>query len=46
MVLIASLGGNLLANANHLAALFLGIELNSQPMFGLIGNAFRQKRSL
>ncbi len=45
LVLIASLGGILLANANHLAALFLGIEL-SLPLFGLIGYAFRQKRSL
>jgi hypothetical protein len=29
LVLIAALGGILLANANHLAALFLGIELIS-----------------
>ncbi|RDT63427.1 NADH-quinone oxidoreductase subunit N, partial [Klebsiella pneumoniae] len=28
------------------AALFLGIELISLPLFGLIGYAFRQKRSL
>jgi NADH-quinone oxidoreductase subunit N len=28
LVLIAALGGILLANANHLAALFLGIELS------------------
>ena len=46
LVLIAALGGILLANANHLAALFLGIELISLPLFGLIGYAFRQKRSL
>ncbi|MTD42567.1 NADH-quinone oxidoreductase subunit NuoN [Erwinia sp. CPCC 100877] len=46
LVLIATLGGILLANANHLAALFLGIELISLPLFGLIGYAFRQKRSL
>lgn len=45
-MLIASTGGILLANANHLAALFLGIELISLPLFGLIGYAFRQKRSL
>ena len=43
LVLIAALGGILLANANHLAALFLGIELISLPLFGLIGYAFRQK---
>ena len=46
LVLIAALGGILLANANHLAALFLGIELISLTLFGLIGYAFRQKRSL
>lgn len=33
LVLIAALGGILLAGANHLAALFLGIELISLPLF-------------
>ncbi|MBK0093969.1 NADH-quinone oxidoreductase subunit NuoN [Erwinia sp. S59] len=46
LVLIAALGGIVLASANHLAALFIGIELLSLPLFGLIGYAFRQKRSL
>ena len=46
LVLIAALGGILLANANHMASLFLGIELISLPLFGLVGYAFRQKRSL
>lgn len=46
LVLIAAMGGILLACANHLAALFLGIELISLPLFGLIGYAYRQKRSL
>ncbi|WP_411899886.1 proton-conducting transporter membrane subunit, partial [Salmonella enterica] len=46
LVLIASLGGILLANANHLAAPVLGIELTSLPLFGRFGYAFRQKRSL
>ncbi|MBE5252316.1 MAG: NADH-quinone oxidoreductase subunit NuoN [Enterobacterales bacterium endosymbiont of Blomia tropicalis] len=46
LVLIAALGGVVLASANHLAALFIGIELLSLPLFGLIGYAFRQKRSL
>lgn len=46
LVLIAAMGGLLLAMANHLAALFLGIELVSLPLFGLIGYAYRQKRSL
>ncbi|EIR73275.1 NADH-quinone oxidoreductase subunit NuoN, partial [Yersinia pestis] len=46
LVLIAALGGILLASANHLASLFLGIELLTLPLFGLIGYAYRQKRSL
>ncbi|MCW6548290.1 NADH-quinone oxidoreductase subunit NuoN [Yersinia ruckeri] len=46
LVLIAAMGGILLASANHLASLFLGIELISLPLFGLIGYAYRQKRSL
>ncbi|TLV16080.1 NADH-quinone oxidoreductase subunit NuoN [Klebsiella indica] len=46
LVLIAAMGGILLAGANHLASLFLGIELISLPLFGLVGYAFRQKRSL
>lgn len=46
LVLIAALGGILLACANHMASLFIGIELISLPLFGLVGYAFRQKRSL
>lgn len=46
LVLIAALGGILLASVNHLASLFLGIELLTLPLFGLIGYAYRQKRSL
>lgn len=46
LVLIAAMGGILLACANHLASMFLGIELISLPLFGLIGYAYRQKRSL
>ncbi|MDL1382491.1 NADH-quinone oxidoreductase subunit NuoN [Yersinia pestis] len=46
LVLIAALGGILLASANHLASLFLGIELLTLLLFGLIGYAYRQKRSL
>ncbi|WP_312240206.1 NADH-quinone oxidoreductase subunit NuoN [Pantoea sp.] len=46
LVLIAALGGVVLASANHLASLFIGIELLSLPLFGMIGYAFRQKRSL
>lgn len=46
LLLIAALGGIVLACANHLASLFIGIELLSLPLFGLIGYAFRQRRSL
>ncbi|KYP95462.1 NADH:ubiquinone oxidoreductase subunit N [Sodalis-like endosymbiont of Proechinophthirus fluctus] len=46
LLLMAAMGGILLACANHLAALFLGIELISLPLFGMVGYAFRQKRSL
>ncbi|WP_437612717.1 NADH-quinone oxidoreductase subunit NuoN [Erwinia sp. V71] len=46
LVMIAALGGIVLASANHLASLFIGIELISLPLFGLVGYAFRQKRSL
>ncbi|WP_034916084.1 MULTISPECIES: NADH-quinone oxidoreductase subunit NuoN [Erwinia] len=46
LVLIAAAGGIMLASANHLASMFLGIELISLPLFGLVGYAFQQKRSL
>ena len=46
LVLIAALGGIVLASANHLASLFIGIELISLPLFGLVGYAYRQRRSL
>lgn len=46
LVLIATLGGILLACSDHLATLFIGIELISLPLFGLIGYAYQQKRSL
>lgn len=46
LVLIAALGGILLAYANHLAALFIGIELISLPLFGMVGYAYRQEHSL
>ncbi|MEJ5114367.1 NADH-quinone oxidoreductase subunit NuoN [Erwinia billingiae] len=46
LVLIAAMGGIVLASANHMASLFIGIELISLPLFGLVGYAFQQKRSL
>ncbi|AIN47288.1 NADH-quinone oxidoreductase subunit NuoN [Candidatus Palibaumannia cicadellinicola] len=46
LVLIATIGGIILACANHLTALFLGIELISLPLFGMIGYAYCTKQSL
>ncbi|MGL4666523.1 MAG: NADH-quinone oxidoreductase subunit NuoN [Saezia sp.] len=46
LLLCATLGALVLACSNHLVALFLGIELLSLPLFGLIGYAYRSKRSL
>ncbi|AKZ65911.1 NADH-quinone oxidoreductase subunit NuoN [Candidatus Palibaumannia cicadellinicola] len=46
LVLIATIGGILLACANHLTALLLGIELISLPIFGMIGYASSKKYSL
>ncbi|MBT0726760.1 NADH-quinone oxidoreductase subunit NuoN [Rosenbergiella australiborealis] len=46
LVLIAALGGIVLAYADHFASLFIGVELLSLPLFGLVGYAFQQKRSL
>lgn len=46
LIVIATLGGIMLTSAAHLASLFIGIELLSLPLFGLIGYAYRRKRSL
>lgn len=46
LLLISVLGGCVLSSANHLATLFIGIELLSLPMFGLIGYAYQEKNSL
>ncbi|URJ31186.1 NADH-quinone oxidoreductase subunit NuoN [Blochmannia endosymbiont of Camponotus sp.] len=46
LLLISSIGGMLLASTSHLGILFLGIELISLPLFGLIGYSFFKKFSL
>ncbi|MGK2889063.1 MAG: NADH-quinone oxidoreductase subunit NuoN [Candidatus Malihini olakiniferum] len=46
LVAIAASGGVLLASANHLASLFIGTELISLPLFGLVSYVFRQRCSL
>jgi len=46
LMLVATTGGLVLACTRHLAALFIGIELMSLPLYGLIGYAYRQHHSL
>ena len=46
LLLIATSGGLVLAACRHLASLFIGIELLSLPMFGLVGYAYREQHSL
>ncbi|WP_272687263.1 NADH-quinone oxidoreductase subunit NuoN [Providencia sp. PROV149] len=43
---IAVAGGVLLSMANHMASMFIGIELISLPLFGLVAYTFERKRSL
>lgn len=46
LLLISSIGGVLLVTTNHLVILFLGMELLSLPLFGLVGYSFFKKYSL
>ena len=46
LMLLATLGGMVLVCAEHLAALFIGLELLSVPVYGLVAYAFFNKRSL
>lgn len=46
LLLISSMGGVLLVVTNHLAILFIGMELFSLPLFGLIGYYIINKFSL
>ncbi|HDH9217796.1 TPA: NADH-quinone oxidoreductase subunit NuoN, partial [Escherichia coli] len=46
LVAIAVVGGILLSSAHHFASMFIGIELLTLPLFGLIGYAFQQRPSL
>lgn len=46
LLLVATTGGLVLAAARHLTALFIGIELISLPLFGLVGYAYRERHSL
>lgn len=46
LLVLASTGAIVMVQAHHLAAVFIGIELMSLPLFGLVGYAFKQRRSL
>ncbi|AYY81337.1 MULTISPECIES: NADH-quinone oxidoreductase subunit NuoN [Proteus] len=46
LIAIAVIGGILLSSAHHFASMFIGIELLTLPLFGLIGYAFQQRPSL
>lgn len=46
LLILAAAGGLVLACSRHLAALFIGLELLSVPVFAMVAYAFREKRSL
>ncbi|MBK4775467.1 NADH-quinone oxidoreductase subunit NuoN [Candidatus Pantoea edessiphila] len=46
LLLISTLGSIILVSTNNFVTLFLGIELLSLPLFGLIGYTFHKKTSL
>src|SRR5690606_19592629 len=46
LVLLSAVGGLVLVSAQHLAGLFIGLELLSVPTYGMIAYAFFNKRSL
>ena len=46
LMLLAAAGGLVLVSAQHLAGLFIGLELLSVPTYGLVAYAFFNRRSL
>ncbi|MCU1718922.1 NADH-quinone oxidoreductase subunit NuoN [Pseudomonas sp. 5P_3.1_Bac2] len=46
LMLLSAVGGLVLVSAQHLAGLFIGLELLSVPTYGMIAYAFFNKRSL
>lgn len=46
LMLLSAAGGLVLVSAQHLAGLFIGLELLSVPTYGMIAYAFFNKRSL
>ncbi|WP_168015723.1 NADH-quinone oxidoreductase subunit NuoN [Halomonas salinarum] len=46
LLLCATAGGMVLAASTHLATLFLGLELLSMPLYGMLAYTYRERRSL
>jgi NADH-quinone oxidoreductase subunit N len=46
LLLISVLGGLVLACSRHLASLFIGLELLSVPVYGMVAYTFHNRRSL
>lgn len=46
LLLISTLGGLLLAGAQHMASFFIGVELLSIPLYGMIAYTFNNRHSL
>ncbi|MCY1341754.1 NADH-quinone oxidoreductase subunit N [compost metagenome] len=46
LILLAAAGGIVLVSAQHLAGLFIGLELLSVPVYGMVAYAFFNRRSL
>lgn len=46
LIMLATAGGIVLVSARHLAGLFIGLEMLSVPVYGMVAYAFFNKRSL
>jgi NADH-quinone oxidoreductase subunit N len=46
LLLIGAAGGLVLSGAHHMGSLFLGLELMSVPLYGMIGYLVKDRRSL
>ncbi len=46
LMLLSTAGGLVMTSASHLGSLFIGLELLSVPLFGMVAYAFFNKRSL
>ncbi|MFT5782208.1 MAG: NADH-quinone oxidoreductase subunit N [Pseudomonas sp.] len=46
LIILATAGGIVLVSARHLAGLFIGLEMLSVPVYGMVAYAFFNKRSL